>query len=72
MPRHFALPGRRSLRVGSAAGKILPVRAMNFVNFGLRAAGLAVLLCVSTPAHADSWANPVVREVFSAKLVCLC
>ena len=66
MSRHFALPGRRGLRVGSAAGKILPVRAMNFVNFGFRAAGLAVLLCVATPAHADSWANPVVREIFSA------
>ena len=31
-----------------------------------RALLLAVLVCSAAPAKADSWANPVVREVFSA------
>jgi hypothetical protein len=41
-------------------------RSVNIVNFRAVLCVLLLVVGVASPAHADSWANPVVREIFSA------
>ena len=53
-------------RAHASAGDTRARRGANLANFRAVLWLLLLALGLASPAHADSWANPVVREIFSA------